>query len=180
MTASRWILCEQSTRWAAALRLELSRTAAETPWRPTLHEVRSLSELTSELGRYPDSLVLFEVTLETLEATLSWLVSATNRGEQSAAIALLDHPRNDLSHHQLFDESSSASRHRDIAATALREVGAMDVIDSPRQVGLVLAAGQRHAKKMRSYASRQPDAENSLESWAWSLLPWQDTGHSVG
>jgi hypothetical protein len=182
MTTLPWIICERTTRWAAALRMAFSHPSRSLAYSTALHEVRSLPELSDQLTKHQNSMALIEVTPDNLEAALGWLAAATNREEHLTAVALLDYRRTDNSVRPLIgkDGQDCPSYSCDIVATALREAGATDVIHSPRQIRPVLALGDAHAAKCNVAASRCPAADQSFENWAWSLLPWQDTERPVG
>jgi hypothetical protein len=136
MTTPNWIICERSTRWAAALRMALSHQSGSPTGLTKLHEVRGLGELTDQLKLHAGSVVLIEVTPENLEATLTWLAATTSQATRLAAIALLDYRRTDnhVPRWLGVDRQGSPSYRRDIVAAALREAGAMDVIDSLREI----------------------------------------------
>ena len=152
-------------------------TSSQAACSTTLHEVRSLTELTDRLKKHPDSLVLIEVTPENLEAALTWLADATSREKHLTAVALLDYRRTDNPVRPLFqqDGQDCPSYHRDIVATALREAGA-----SGRHPLAAANAARSYLGRVvtprdaTSPTSRHPDADQSFENWAWSLLPWQD------
>jgi hypothetical protein len=157
-----WIICERSTRWAAALRMSLMLDSRLNGNSMRIHEVRSLPELTECLTNQPTSVVLIEVSPNNLEATLAWLAATTGREKHVTAVALLD-----------FDGA-------DVMADALREAGAMEVLQSPRQIRPVVTLGELHARRCQASAYGCPRSEPSIESWAWSLLPWQDAKRPVG
>jgi hypothetical protein len=123
-----------------------------------------LEEVTDQLKTQPKSLVLLEVTSKNLDATLVWLAAATKRERHVSAVALLDY---------------NWSADPDIVSAALREAGATDVICSPRQIRPILLLGKRHALRCNFNPSRHIAADQSIEDWAWSQLPWQDAGRPV-
>jgi hypothetical protein len=160
MTRFHWIICEQSSRWASALRMALAYHPGHLTCSTTLDEVRSLTELTDLVCEHPHSLVLLEVTPKNLEAALSWLTENSSRRHRVATVALL----NDCA----------------AATDVLREAGAIDLIHSPRQMTTILALGKRHASQHAVSASHHRHAPESFENWAWSLLPWQDARRPLG
>jgi hypothetical protein len=182
MTATHWIICERSTRWAAALRMALSVDAGPLSNSTTLHEVRSLAELNDQLRAHPRSLVLTEVTQDNIEAALAWLQLTTSQAKHALAIALLDTHRMDDPVRPLTtrNEQDCPSGDREALSAALREAGAADVVYSPRQIRPILTLGQRHAASCRNAEPDHPGATQSFEDWAWSLLPWQDAGRRIG
>jgi hypothetical protein len=123
-----------------------------------------LAELADRLKTQPKSLVLLEVTSKNLDSTLSWLAAKTSREKCITAVALLD-----------YDWSART----DIVMAALREAGATDVIRSPRQMRPLLLLGKRHAWRCNFDASSHVAADQSIEDWAWSQLPWQDAERPV-
>jgi hypothetical protein len=164
MIKPHWIVCERSNRWAAAVRIALARQSPRDAVPQSLDEVRNLADLTTRLHEFPTSLVLLEVTLKNFDATLAWLSETTRRSSHMRAAALLDHGFSD---------------NRVEVATALREAGAAEVVLSPRQMQPVLSLGHHFASKTRD-AALPLTADQSIEKWAWGLLPWQDTRRPLG
>lgn len=164
MITPHWIVCERSGRWAAALRTALARRSPRDAAPQSLDEVRNLADLTTRLHEFPTSLALLEVTLKNLDATLAWLSETSRRSPHMRAAALLDHGFSD---------------NLPVVATALREAGAAEVILSPRQLQPVLSLGRHFTSKTRD-AALPLTADQSIEKWAWGLLPWQDTRRSLG
>jgi hypothetical protein len=179
MTTTDWIVCERSTRWAAALRMTISSDSEQPAGSNTLREVRSIAELTGQLKSHPSSLVLIEVTQDNFDGVLNWLAATTRRANHTPAVALVSWPT-DNRVRSSTDVKDRPSQDRDAMAAALREAGALDVIDSPRRLRPVLALGRRHAGRCSIGMDNRPDASPSFEDWAWSLLPWQDAARPVG
>jgi hypothetical protein len=164
MTRREWILCERTSRWAAAFR----RALARENW-PAVRivELRNLRELTEQLEMRPNALILLEVNRANLAAALAFFADASSRHEPRVTAALLAgdlaSPGSDLPNER---------RRRGDVIDALLEAGANTVTTSPRQLGDVLNLAQRHQKLLAGHdwaAANLP-----LETWAWSLLPWQD------
>lgn len=175
MTTIHWIVYERSSRWTAALRTTLARQSPPDAAATPLDEVRNLADLTARLHEFPSSLVLLEVTLKNLDATLAWLADATRRSPQMKVVVLLDHGLSNGT-----DSARAANRDNQAeVATALREAGAAEVVLSPRQLQPVLSLGRHFASKTRGVAHPLTAAQ-SIEKWAWSLLPWQDARRPVG
>jgi hypothetical protein len=151
----KWIVCEQSGRWAAALRVACSRQIDAQPM-PRLYEVRTLGQLSTDLDEQGRDLTLIEVGPGNLTEVLQLLVRRGSRLSQF--VALLNDPA---------DQSPPI-------ADLLWEMGALEVVESPRQlVGLL-------ALQNRLRAARRPigggvDERRSFADWAWSTLPWQDS-----
>jgi len=174
-TNHRWIVCERSNRWAVALRTALARQSQRDAAPQSLDEVRNLADLTARLHEFPSSLVLLEVTLKNLDPALAWLADETRRSPHVRAAALLDNG---------FSSGAASARnanrvHRAEVATALREAGAAEVVLSPRQLQPILSLGRNFASKS-SGAANSLTADQSIEKWAWSLLPWQDARRPLG
>jgi len=111
MQPCRFILCERTNHWAAALRSELAGAS------PKVVETRSLAACESELALSPESLVALEATLLGAEAILDFIVRI-RRAYPRAPIAA-------------FVSSETSAM-----ASLLREAGAVEVIgsvlDTPR------------------------------------------------
>jgi hypothetical protein len=127
-----------------------------------------LCDLETRLAFHPSSIGLFEVTQENLNNVLTWLADAHRRGHQRVQIALLDLERASESH-----AGESTIDARQLMVDALREAGATDVIESPRQSHVILDLARRHARRTES-SSLNDAANQSIADLAWSSLPWQD------
>jgi DNA-binding NtrC family response regulator len=110
------ILCEKTSRWAAALR------AALRDLRPQSIETRSIAGCQAALDESPASIVAIEVTATNLDAAVEFVARCSLRTPRSAAVALM------------ASQLSSA-------AALFREAGALDVatsmLDAPRLAKLV-------------------------------------------
>jgi hypothetical protein len=165
VSCPHWILCERTTRWAAALYTALAR--AQSPASPPhLSEARSLTELASRLADRTASLVLVEVSRANLGEVLSFLADSTSRHSEARFAALLT---SDFSHHATDQEDATA---------ALFEAGACEVANSPRRLQGILALGQRQVELTAARAA--PAANLPLEAAALAQLPWQDDGGPIG
>jgi len=149
-----WVVCEQSGRWASALRFAIARRS-NVRLTPRLYEVRGLPELLLLLKDRSIELALVEVGRANLADVLELLARSSRN------VALLD---------QSICENNSAERRA--VSDALWEAGAVDVIESPRSLVRLFELGKRigdlSVKSGHNSLERQPVAE-----WAWSLLPWQ-------
>lgn len=162
MSGVEWIVCEQTGRWAAALRMAINRSGI----RPTtVHEVRSLAELAARLVDCPAGLALMEVLPSDLGETLAWLPEARIAYPQARFAGLLD-------------TATANHETKTIVAAVLRAAGAFEVIDSPRDLHIVLDAGRCHAEAAQNRGVFQK-AQQSLSDWAWELLPWQPVKRPV-
>jgi len=116
------ILCEKTSRWAAAFRTALRDS------RPQIIETRSIAGCQAVLEESPASLVAIEITPANLEAAIEFVAQCSGRVPRAAAVALM------------ASELSSA-------ALLFREAGALDVatsvLDAPRLAKLV----RRHFKQ---------------------------------
>src|SRR5687768_4425566 len=163
MNRCTWVVCERSNRWAAALRAAVARRAMSDDFTIDLHEVRNLDELTARLATLSNTFACIEVTSTNLEATLAWLAADT-RNSEPKAVAMLDRDFADA---------------REVASV-LREAGALEIAYSPRQLQPVMQLGRCCAKMRENGGGRNPAAGQSIEEWAWGLLPWQDTRRPLG
>jgi len=154
-----WVVCEQSGRWAAGLRLAISRRPNER-LTPQLYEVRGLPEFLLLLTERSIELALVEVGRSNLADVLE-LLAESRLARTSRNVALLDR--------SVFEINSAERR---AVSDALWEAGAVDVIESPRSLVRLFELGERigdlSVKSGHNSLERQPVAE-----WAWSLLPWQ-------
>ena len=160
MSALTWIVCERSNRWAPALRTAILRAATPAP-AIRLHEVRSLNELASDVAATAIDLSFVETTAVNLESVLYWLAASSVIRRRVETIVLLDR---------------SLSSRSDVRC-ALLEAGALDMTDSPRSLRHVIQLGRRVSRRL---AASTPIAGQSFQSWAWSLLPWQDMRRPLG
>ena len=116
------ILCEKTSRWAAALRTV--RSASQ----PQIIETRSIAGCQAALDESPTSIVAIEVTAANLDAAVEFVARCSLRLPHAAVIALL---RTELSPVTLL----------------LREAGALDVatsvLDAPRLARLI----RRHVEQ---------------------------------
>jgi DNA-binding response OmpR family regulator len=113
MAASRVIVCEQTGRWAAALRV------AFEPATPGIVETRSLAECGERLAQWPRSLAAVELTTVRLDAVLEWLLHASRDFAEAQIVVLADRG---LEHYELL----------------ARELGALHFTTSPRQLDQLL------------------------------------------
>jgi hypothetical protein len=151
-----WIICERTNRWAAALRFELA-ARGDALTKTSIHDVRSLEELSARLAGLEDRLALVEVTSANFEAALNWLAAANRSEIGLVTVALLDR-----------------SLPGDEVASALREAGVMEIADSPRRLHHIIELGRRAATHAQFASNSRPSSDQTLDEWAMSLLPWQD------
>jgi hypothetical protein len=155
-----WVVCEQSGRWVSALRLAIARRPNER-LTPRLYEVRGLPELLSLLKERTIELSLVEVGRANLADVLE-LLAEGRLTRSSRNVALLD---------RSICETNSAERRA--ASDALWEAGAVDVVESPRNLVRLFALGERLADLSGKSGHNSLDRQ-AVAEWAWSLLPWQD------
>jgi hypothetical protein len=178
MITSRWLICERTGRWAAALRIALEQRPFGDRHAPvTLDEVRTLHDCASKLRETTRSLGFVEVKPRNLIHALAWLAEVSILHRRCAFVALLDYqfPTADIAN----SAATQGAVTSEIIA-ALREAGAADVVLSPRQLTSVLPQmlDLRPLTTLPPFAGPEPG--QSVEAWAWSLLPWQDAGRPVG
>ena len=149
MSRSEWIVCERTSRWASAMRLELA--AEGSPIR--LRETRSLSELTANLLEDSTGLSAVEVHRGNFADVLAWLTSARRRCDRGRLVALLDR---------------SLASHATAARDALVEAGAEAIANSPRRLSTILAVGARHGQ-----LALETDENVPYLAQVWASLPWQ-------
>ena len=152
--AQSWLICEESGRWAAALRIAFDRSEHITS-RPRLTEVRNLAELSNHPGERQADLVLVEVGTTSAAQTLEFAARLGARGTPFAA---------------LLKDALERSRLADL----LWEAGAVEVVSSPRDLRGLLERHGRSTAHSRAGLGESLDSQ-SLADWAWSLLPWQGT-----
>lgn len=155
LAPQKWIVCEQSGRWAAAIRVARSRQSNVQPM-PRLYEVRTLGELATHLDEHGQDLALIEVGTGNLTEMLQLLVR--RRSQFCQFVALLE----------------NAVHQSQPIADLLWEVGVLEVVESPRQLAGLLALQNRLATARRRIGG-DVDERESFAEWAWATLPWQDT-----
>jgi hypothetical protein len=120
MPACRFILCEKSSRWAAAFRAARGQSQSQ------ILETRSLSGCEEALAASPASCVAIEITTANLEAALDFIQQTSAHYPNAAVIALL-------------------SSGTPTTAPLLREVGAIDVATSVLAAPRLARLAQRHS-----------------------------------
>jgi hypothetical protein len=150
MSRAEWIVCERTSRWAAALRLEL---AQDDP-APRLRELRHLSELDAEISARP-AIVAIEVHRGNFAAVLHWLSRTRVRQQLTRCAALLDR--------SLASDSESV-------IGPLLEAGAVAIAPSPRRLDDVLAL-ERFQSEIAGISSPHESVLDQLRA----SLPWQAT-----
>jgi hypothetical protein len=155
LAPQKWIVCEQSGRWAAAMRVARSRLPNVHPM-PHFYEVRTLGELATQLDENGRDLALIEVGIGNLTEVLQ--LPLRRRSQLSQFVALLE---------------TSADQSQTIAEL-LWEVGVLEVVESPRQLAGLFALQNRLAAGCRPIRGGVDDRQ-SFADWAWSTLPWQDS-----
>ena len=169
---NHWIVCESAGRWSAALRVAIARQATklgELAGSPQIDVVRTLAELDAAMREQSPALALVEVRSDNLAAVLELLAKSWRRNVRLAA--LLD---SELGLQP--SAGSSQSPDRPFAADALLEAGALAVIDSPRQISMLLnlAECQSLAGGRKVESADSDDSLAAIVDRAWAALPWQD------
>ncbi|HEX4414493.1 MAG TPA: hypothetical protein VH107_12755 [Lacipirellulaceae bacterium] len=142
------LICEQSGRWAAALRTAFGRSASvgrQIPGR--IQEVRRLAEFVTPIIGAPTRLNFVEVQPQNLSAVLELLTQMSD--QLTPIVALVDDSR---------------------SVDALYEAGATLVVETPRQIGTALKLATHFAGLP---SSRAYPAPSSIADWAHAALPWQ-------
>jgi hypothetical protein len=168
MNCGNWIVCEQSNRWAAALRLLLDDQARADGSRYQLREVRTLTELAASLSERLACLACIEVRRANLSDVLAWLAMAPKDFGDARFVALLDYS---LQPDPWAAAESRLNEPGDVM-DALREAGAAMVITSPRRLGSLVEMGRGPAGHRRLLSAAK-DAEMTLAAKVWTSLPWQ-------
>lgn len=147
MSAS-FILCERTSRWAAAFRREMRKSALlrHPPALLILQEVRSLQQCQAELEASPFSIVAVEVLPQNIVVVARSLSDWSLRFPHARFVALA---ARGLEGHELL----------------LRESGALEVVYSPRKLLPLVRLIGRHL-------TRAPKTEQTLEEAIWGGLPW--------
>jgi hypothetical protein len=151
-----WIVCERTTRWASALRMQL--VEGGIPHR--IRELRHLSELDAELAERPTAVAAIEVHRGNFAELLSWLPNDAERHPRARAVVLVDR---------------TLSEHSAEVCDALVEAGAQAVATSPRRLEAIVACGARHAA-----IAEKTGPNASLADRVQASLPWQAAGSQVG
>ena len=167
MNPCEWIVCERSGRWAAALRIAIARE--NPPVTASIHEVRSLPELTSRLDVQLHSLALIEVERDQVESVLLWLAAASRRFANARFAAALGYT---LTAGELAPPSSTDDRQT--IDDALMEAGAAEIVHSSRRLHALLVLGRRHASFSAALSQSLQQGKPSVATAAWASLPWQD------
>lgn len=159
LAAQKWVVCEVSSRWVVALRVAFARLSKTQPI-PRLYEVRTLGELSMHLDEHGCDLMLVQVGHGNLSEMLQLLTRREPRISQFVALLEI-----------AVDEPNSPGRQS--VADLLWEMGAADVVDSPRQLRGLLGLRNRLAAARGPITSGLAERQ-SFADWAWSTLPWQD------
>src|SRR3954468_11538996 len=148
--STTWLVCESTGRWAAALRQAIDRSSHKSAHTTSqsIRETRNIAAFKAAISERPATLNLLEVRTEDYAAVLDLLSSNSSR--HLPIVVLLED---------------------NLPPDALREAGALAVIDSPRRISSALDL----ANQISSTQSRQYAVEHvSIADWAWAALPWQD------
>lgn len=152
--AQKWLICEESGRWAAALRTAFGRR--DDAWsRPRLTEVRNLAELANLPREREANLILMEVGTARVTRVLDLAARLNSQGVPFVAL--------------LKDAAERAP-----LGDLLWEIGAVEVVSSPRDLRGLLELYTRLAARSPVGSDKHFD-QQSFTDWAWSVLPWQAT-----
>jgi hypothetical protein len=168
MNSHAWVICESSGHWAAALRIAVARQAPAHS-SILLREVRSLSEMDTQLDEQHFVLVLVELAPANLDHVLSWLAAFRQSRCGSRAVALLSRDCG-----RWFVGGGEAE-----VEDALFEAGVVGIARSPRRLAHILQLGEQLAERHKRDREARCDCQ-SLADWAWAQLPWQEAKRPVG
>jgi hypothetical protein len=118
---ARWIVCEQSGRWAIGLRREAGAAGMR------LYETRTLADAWSMLEQFPSSFLVAELTLANVQSLLDRM-GGVRRAYPLARIAV-------VADRSLADYEWLA-----------REAGAIWFATSPRELRPIVAIAERHVR----------------------------------
>lgn len=175
MNGCEWIVCESTTRWAAALRLALERRLAVEGRTVRLYETRHWNDLASRLRERPDSFVAAEVREENLAEVFSGLLVAVRHYPRARFVALLDRS---LLGGRKDGTSTSGERLHDVC-DALREAGVLEFAHSPRHLGNIVVLFRRH-EALSTRMDFRLSADLPVRAQVWASLPWQAQRSRVG
>jgi ActR/RegA family two-component response regulator len=117
--AARLIVCERSTRWAAALRRELAARAVR------VYETRSLGDCWKVLSEAPASIIVVELSAGSVAGLWRQMVTLERDFPLARVAVVADRS---LAGHEWL----------------MREAGAVHFLCSPRQCGLLAQLAARH------------------------------------
>lgn len=166
-----WMVCERTGRWAAALRVAITRdevsrrkvTRAHSTHRVT--EFRSLPTLRGSLPKGRLAIVLVEVGNENLADVLE--LFSTHHDQNLRFAALMDD-----SWKTSTGRTKSIVRDPDSVSDALLEAGAADILQTPRQIARLFPLAARLARAGSCFGKTAGD--DSIAEMAKHALPWQD------
>lgn len=164
MNNCEWIVCESTSRWAAALRVALEHDSRFRDNTIRLYETRQLAELTQRLSERPGSFAAVEVRENNVSDVLMWLTWSASQLGRMRCVA--------------FVERSLVSCQADVV-DALREAGALEITCSPRQLRTVVDLLWRHAA-LSTEAANSLVAQLPWRVQVWQSLPWQAARSRVG
>ena len=142
MPAARFILCERTGKWVVALRRALSASG------PRVFETRHLDDCWKEVVACPASMVAVEVTAANLPHVTTWLRQFSHRFCHAQAVVL-------------------GARGLESSEWLLREMGAVHVVFSPRDMTSLIRVVRRHV-------AGHPAGERSPRQLVWQRMPWAD------
>jgi hypothetical protein len=161
----QWIVCERTSRWAAALRVGLARRSSERRiplLNAQIYEVRSLSDLEAAMNEHAHSLGLVEVRNDNLGSVLELIAKGWRRGAR--LIVLLD-----------------ADAKATLSVDALTEAGALAVVESPRHIDTALRLADRFSRRRPQPVLPNGGEETiaSVFDRARAALPWQNARRTL-
>jgi hypothetical protein len=140
MSHARLIVCERTSRWAVAFRRALGRRM------DLICETRSMAQCEREVTAARHCVIALEVTQANYETALAAVARWSRSFPEARVIALLEDDCHEL-------------------ALALREAGAIAVLESRRQAAGVARLALRHL-------ALAPPEEFSMRQAIYRRLPW--------
>lgn len=163
----RWLVCERTGRSAAALRIAVARDAARRRNDRNIHrikEFRGLRELSESLPNDHPAIALVEVGEENLADVVEFLSGQHNKHLRFVALK-------DESLRKSADNTKLIVPDRDFVSNTLFEAGAVDILETPRQISRLLPLAARLAQADSCFSKSPRDY--SIAEMAKLALPWQ-------
>ncbi|MCE9524898.1 MAG: hypothetical protein K8R36_02455 [Planctomycetales bacterium] len=150
LPAGTVVCCERSGDWAVAWRQTAARESLSLP----LVETRSLVEAAESLAGQPTVFLVVELQVGNLERVVDLLRTLDRRYPQARAAVV-------------------APRSLRASGGLMRELGVVDFVTSPRQLGPLVQAARRHAELLAGEGVAE-DTDQTTTERIWAKLPWND------
>ena len=145
MTVAAVIVCEETHRWAAALRCVLQSVGMSPDRSVRIHEVRNVEEGWRHLDQAPASLLAIELECLKPDDWRRW-TNLSHWYPRAWSIILRSKGEGDQ-------------------PWLLRELGATHVVSTTNELADVAQMLQRHVRRL-------PEVEEGLRDRVWQRLPW--------